>query len=244
MQTISPWMYQMIKEKDYERIKPVAYSTLIIVASANLILILLAPEVVRIFAPAEYYDAIWIVPPVAMSVFFMYAYNLFAKYAFYYEKTKIIMVTSVFGALLNILLNYIFIGLFGYIAAGYTTLACYIVFTLGHFFIMRLVCNKYCDGLNPYNTKILVLITFAFVGLSFACLAMYRIPLLRYSTLLIVVVLAICFRKRITVFLKEVLSLRKRWKSFLTVFQWFKRLKTRFYLEHLWWPKNNDGLRI
>ncbi len=62
------------------------------------------------------------------SVFFMFLYPLFANIEFYYEKTKFVMVASCSGALLNILLNYIFIGLYGYYAAGYTTLICYMVF--------------------------------------------------------------------------------------------------------------------
>ena len=39
----------------------------------------------------------------------------------YYEKTKFVMVASCSGALLNILLNYIFIGLYGYYAADLIT---------------------------------------------------------------------------------------------------------------------------
>ena len=46
----------------------------------------------------------------------MYSYDLFAKLAFYYEKTGFVMIASVVGAALNVLLNYIFIGKYGYIA--------------------------------------------------------------------------------------------------------------------------------
>ena len=63
-----------------------AYFTMIIIAIVNLLLICFAPEIISLFAPPPYYEAIWIVPPVAMSVFFMFCYDLFAKFAFYYEK--------------------------------------------------------------------------------------------------------------------------------------------------------------
>lgn len=130
MQTINPWIYRKIKDKSIKDISSVAYSTLMALACLNLLLIVLAPEVVAIFAPPTYYDAIYVIPPVAMSGYFMYMYDLFAKFAFYYEKTKFVMIASVTGAILNIILNFIFIRLFGYRAAGYTTLACYMIYSI------------------------------------------------------------------------------------------------------------------
>ena len=50
------------------------------------------------FAPESYIDAIWVIPPIAMSVYFMFAYDLFAKFEFYYEKTKLISFATVMGA--------------------------------------------------------------------------------------------------------------------------------------------------
>ena len=88
MQTINPWIYRKIKDKSIKDISSVAYSTLMALACLNLLLIVLAPEVVAIFAPPTYYDAIYVIPPVAMSGYFMYMYDLFAKFAFYYEKTE------------------------------------------------------------------------------------------------------------------------------------------------------------
>ena len=74
--TISPWMYQKIKAKRVQDIARIAYITLFIIAAANIILIAFAPEAVAIFAPKEYYDAIYCIPPVALSVFFMFCYDL------------------------------------------------------------------------------------------------------------------------------------------------------------------------
>ena len=80
MNTLNPWIYQKIKDKEYKKIEPVAYISLSIIAFVNLFLIALAPEVVKIFAPSSYYKAVYCIPPVAMSVLFMFMYDLFAKY--------------------------------------------------------------------------------------------------------------------------------------------------------------------
>lgn len=194
MQTISPWIYQKIKEKKIKDIEPIAYSSLVLVAIISLVLIVFAPEIVKIFAPASYYSAIWIIPPVAISVYFMFSYDLFAKFAFYYEKTSWIMIASVIGAVLNISLNIIFIRLYGYIAAGYTTLCCYIIYSIAHYKLMNVICKKYCAGVKPYNIIKIMAITIPFVFISFAIMLTYELNILRYA--LLVFFLLVCFYKR------------------------------------------------
>lgn len=197
MQTFSPWIYKKIKEEEVKDIAPVAYTTLIVIAIVNILLITFAPEVVAIFAPASYYDAIWVIPPVAMSVYFMYSYDLFAKFAFYYEKTKFIMTGSVIGAVLNIILNYIFINQFGYRAAGYTTLVCYAVYSIGHYVFMNKVCDEFCNRIRPYNVKIYLLVTVSFMLIGFALLFTYRFVLLRYAISGILLGVIVLKRKRL-----------------------------------------------
>ena len=182
MQTINPWIYQKIKAKKIKDIENIAYISLIIVAGLNLILILLAPEVISIFAPKAYYDAIWVVPPIAMSVYFLYSYDLFGEFAFYYEKTNLIMITSVMGAVFNVLLNYIFINIYGYMAAGYTTLACYMIYGISHYILMNKICDKYCGGIRPYETKKIIFITLLFLFSGFLLVMVYKYLIVRYNS--------------------------------------------------------------
>ena len=209
MQTVTPWMCQKIKEKQIRDIAPIAYTSLLLIAGVNILLILFAPEIVRIFAPSAYYDAIWVIPPVAMSVYFMYMYDLFAKFAFYYEKTGYIMVASIVGAALNVLLNWIFIPQYGYYAAGYTTLFCYIVYAVAHYILMRIVCRKYVGNVKVYNLRILLGITGGFLALGFISLALYSFTILRYFLVGILLTVAILKRKKITKAVKEIMKSRK-----------------------------------
>ena len=120
-----PYTYQNIKEKRFKEIGKNANFILLLVAMGCVMAMAFGPELIKLFATDEYYNAIWVMPPVAASVFFMFLYPLFANVEFYYEKTKFVMVASCSGALLNIVLNYIYIRQYGYYAAGYTTLVCY-----------------------------------------------------------------------------------------------------------------------
>ena len=207
-QTINPWMYKKIKNRKIDELAPIAYSTLILIAVVNLILILLAPEAVHIFAPKTYYEAIWVIPPVSMSVFFMYTYDLFAKFAFYYEKTKVIMVASLIGAILNVVLNYIFINIYGYIAAAYTTLFCFMVFSLSHYIFMKKICREFCNSIYPYRTKVILFISIPFLILGFLFLLTYENPMVRYSIVIIGIISCVIIRKRIIRFAKRIISLK------------------------------------
>jgi len=201
-QTINPWIYRKIKNHEERKIASIAEPTLLVIAFANLFLILVAPEVVYVFAPKEYMDAIWVIPPVSMSVLFMFAYSLFADFEFYYEKTVFISVATILSSVLNILFNYIFIPIFGYYAAGYTTLFCYILYTVGHYCFMRFICR--IQGIeNVYNTKLLMFGSLVFIATGILISFTYTNKLLRLIIAMLIMVVIIGYRKRIRHFLRE-----------------------------------------
>lgn len=210
MQTLNPWIYQKIKNKEIKDISKIAYVSLAIIAFVNLMLILVAPEAVAIFAPSTYKEAIYVIPPVAMSVYFIYCYDLFAKFAFYYEKTKLVMLTSIIGAILNIILNYIFINQFGYMAAGYTTLVCYIIYSFAHYILMNNVCKKHCDGKKPYNGNVILALTLVFIALGFLFLITYDYPIIRYSLILMILILLIINNKKIKNIVNSITTIKSK----------------------------------
>lgn len=210
-QTMGPWIYRKIKDKKVKDMASVVYSSLLIIIAANLTLILLAPEAVTLFAPPKYGDAIWVIPPVALSVFFMFLYDMFASFQFYYEKSWFIMVASIIGAVLNVALNYLFLGVFhfDYVAAGYTTLICYMLYAVGHYLCMRWVCRKYLNNVQVYNPKILIGLSVAFTTAGLLLLMTYDYPILRYSMVGIIGVIIIIFRKKVIATAKQLISIRK-----------------------------------
>ena len=206
-QAISPWVYKRIKENKINEIHTVGYPSLIIVAVCNLLLIALAPEIVKLFAPAPYYDAIWIIPPVAMSTFYIFMYGLFADFEFYYEKMRFMSIATIIVAIMNIGLNYVFIKLFGYYAAGYTTLFCYLCYASFHYYVMRFICLKNTE--QPYSVKILNVISTVFTGVGFSIQMTYNNIVIRYSLLIGMFIVAIIYRKMIAKYVKRIFGARK-----------------------------------
>lgn len=204
IQTIDPWLFRKIKSKEMKDIGRVSYITLGLVAVLNILLIFFAPEIIAVFAPPEYYEAVWVVPPIAMSVYFIFAYSLFADFEFYFEKTKLISIATGIGAILNIVLNYFFIRMFGYIAAGYTTLICYALYAILHYVFMNRICKEYLNGEKPYELKKLLGITILFLVSGFAILLTYGNAVIRYMLAAIVILIVIHMRKKILGVIREI----------------------------------------
>lgn len=209
LNSYNPWMYRKIKNKEYHDINKMSISLLLLVGAMNLLLIGFAPEAIAVFAPSSYYEAIWVIPPVSASVFFMFMYNLFSNFEFYYEKTKLMMIASVFGAILNIILNRIFIRQFGYLAAGYTTLACYLFYCFFHYCAMKIILKKELNGIRIYNIKTVLTTSIAFIALCGSFMLLYNHTAVRYGILGGSAILIFLFRKHIIHRLRAVLDMRK-----------------------------------
>lgn len=207
-QTISPWMFKKIKDKRPQEIASVAYGSLAFIALLNIILIALAPELVRIFAPSEYYETIWAIPPLAMSCYFLFMYDYFARLEFYYEKTVGIMLASILGAALNVILNYFCIPIWGYVAAAYTTLVCYIFYDICHYALMARICRK--NGIGKiYNNGILIGLSVAFVATGFMVMVTYNVAWLRYLILSIISVFFAVNYRRIFSLVEKYMKMNK-----------------------------------
>ncbi|MBR0512927.1 MAG: oligosaccharide flippase family protein [Clostridia bacterium] len=204
-QTLDPWIYQSIKNKSLDRIGPISYKLTAIIALMNFSVMIIAPEVLTIMAPNSYHNALWVIPPVTASVFFQFMYDLFASFQFYFKKTKWIAIGSCIGAVLNIILNAVFIPVFGFVAAGYTTMVCYVIFGVLHYFFMRKVCKEYLDGYKIYDWKKIFGMGFVLVLMVFLINILYNQSIIiRYFIFAGMIIIGIINRRKISSLFKTV----------------------------------------
>lgn len=194
MNSLNPWLYKRIRQNECDRIGNVAYVAIAVVGAANLFLIALAPEIIYLFAPAQYQEAVWLIPPLASSAFLIFMYDMFAVFEFYFERTKLVAFASMVGALVNIALNAVFIPLLGYVTAAYTTLISYFVFILMHYAFMRKIQRREMNGFKVYDLKILMAICIAYGLLAALIAALFPFPLARAGVCLILIAVAIVKR--------------------------------------------------
>lgn len=200
---IKPWIYQKIKQKDFVSIRKNVNAVMVLITLITIVFTAFAPELIRIMAPDEYYSAIYVVPPVAASSFFTFLYNIFSVVGFYYEKTKRIMIASISGAVLNLILNFIFIPIFGFIAAAYATLICYIFFAFAHYFIMKSICKKNMNNAQIYDMKFISLMAVLVLIISIVFSLTYSNIYIRYGIIIIVMIITIVKRNMFISVLKE-----------------------------------------
>lgn len=205
--TFVPSLYNCLKYKKYDVIKRHSSYVILIAAFLTIFSMLFGPELIRIFAPVEYYEAEWIIPPVSMAVYFTAVYSLFVNVEFYFEKTKYVMYVSVAGAIINIGLNWYFIGKFGYLAAGYTTVVCYILFSIGHFLLFRYLNKKYLSNIQIINIKLILGISLLLIVIMFAILWVYKHYIIRYIIIFGSFIILCLLRKKILKILKTVISI-------------------------------------
>lgn len=191
--TLIPWLYKSLETGKKKEIKSIINLLCILMGSAIILFILVVPEMLLILAPASYQEAVKCIPPIACSVFFIYLFGIYGNIEFYFNKNRFTMYVSSVSAVLNIILNYIFIQKYGYIAASFTTLGCYIILTFMHAVFAEYVCKKELKEIlldEPFIWAISIAISVISVVLTL----IYNNFVIRYIILAIFVVLIL--RKR------------------------------------------------
>lgn len=192
--SFNPWLYQKLSTKEYRKIKEVSRHLLFVVAGVSLFPIIFAPEIITILGSKEYASSVSIMPVFSCCVFLIYIYTLFSNVEMFFEKPKYTMYGSVSATIINIVLNLIFIPKFGYKAAAYTTLACYILLCVFHYIIMKHICKKENIIYSIYDIKTIIILFLIIVLFSIIISFLFEYSLIRY-------VIALC--SCILVFLKK-----------------------------------------
>lgn len=174
----SPWVYRRIEEKNFKSIKQNVSFILLIGFYMTIGLMTVAPEVIQIFLPADYLPCIYIIPPLVIAMFFLVCYTFFYDLEYYYKKTSWIAIASIVSAVSNLILNYICIGRFGYIAACYTTMFCYLILlVISYLFSRRLNVQ------NIYSVSKIVYVNVAAIIYMIVIFVFMDMPVVRYLLL-------------------------------------------------------------
>ena len=191
-----PYLFQNI-EKNIGGVKKVSTQIMILYAVMAVMMTYMAPEIVRILATKEYYEAIYIMPPIAAGVFFTAFANIYSDIALYYKKTKYVMYPAIIAAGSNLVLNYIFIKAFGYMAAAYTTLFSYILMALFQGLWARKLCKENgIEGNAVFEDRKLMVLAIATTLLCLLGIALYKFYIIRYLSVLVMAALSFVLYKK------------------------------------------------
>lgn len=154
-----------------------------------ILIMLLSPEIIRFLAPSSYGEGMYIIPVIVGGVFYMSIFSIFSNIIYYEKKPKYVMGAGVAAAVANFILNLIFIPLCGYFAAGYTTLASYLLQVVWSYIAVKKV-----TGESVYDMKKLGVIGLIVLIMSIGSPLLYSYTWIRWG--LLIVILAVIWMKR------------------------------------------------
>ena len=146
MASWSPWVYRRMEDKEFKTIFDNSKLIVLVGAFISIGLLTISTELIKIFLTDVYSPCIYIVPTLVVAMFFQFIYIFVYDFQFFNKKAKSIAASSIVAAIFNLITNYIFIPKFGFLAAGFTTLASYFVLLMiNYFFTVRIGINKVYD---------------------------------------------------------------------------------------------------
>lgn len=196
-----PLVYENCKSGNYKKIRQSTNSVVLVIFSISIMVTLIAPEVLLLLSSREYYNAIYVIPPIIAGVFFQSLYSVYASVVYYYKKPAYVMIGSITSAVVNVILNLMFIPMYGYVAAGYTTMISYILQAVIDLWAVKKVANS-----EIYDKKFLIVISMLALLIAIGSPIIYDYVLLRYCLLALIVLVALIKRRWIMQLVKELKS--------------------------------------
>lgn len=170
-----PWLYYALKVKKYDEIRKITRLLALFMSVLTFCFILVGPEIVKIAAPPSYYEAIVGIPPIMIGCYFIFVYVLFMNIEIYYEQNNLASIASIISAIINVLLNYFFIRLYGYIIAAYTTMVSYIFMAVMHYLFMLKITRKNPEIKGIFDNKFILICSLCLMLFGFIAGSLYNV---------------------------------------------------------------------
>lgn len=176
-----PWFHDTYAAGDYAGIRKNMKPLILFGCYIGLGCVTIAPEAIYILGGDSYRDGIWVVAPVTLGLVCKFIYANYEHIELHLKKTAYIGVGTAAAAVLNIVLNLIYVPQYGFAAAGYTTFFSYFVLMIIHYFITtRLLRVRIYD--NKFMFAMLAGVTLA----AFAMMRLYQWIIPRYCIIVII----------------------------------------------------------
>lgn len=190
-----PWFYNEMDQKNYDTIKKTSNIYTLLFAIATLGAMIVMIDVAKFMAPAEYQVGIPLIIPVMLGFFFQFLYSLPVNAEFYLKKTNYIALGTISSAVIKVILNFIFLPLFGYVGAAFTTVLSYGFLFVFHYFLAKKVAGR-----QLFDTKVILGITAVLCGVSGILYLVIDYTLIRYAVVAVLAVIVLLNRKKLNFF--------------------------------------------
>lgn len=181
-----PWFYKKMESNENGIIRKVSNLYIILFSMITIVSMLILIDIAKIMGPEEYQQGIPLLIPILLAYYFQFLYSLPVNVEFYKKKTTYIAMGTLLSALINVLLNALFIPIYGYMAAGYTTMIAYIFLFIFHYFIAKNITKK-----PLFDIRVISIVTFVVCLISLSLHFLIDFVLIRYLIVLLIGLLSL-----------------------------------------------------
>lgn len=143
-----PYYFDDLKNNKSYVIREKSKNYIFLYDNILIVFILWAPEVIRLFMPKDFYLSISLIPFLVSSIYFHFLYSFPVNYQFYCKETRAIACGTILAAVVNFILDWLVIPVWGITGAAVTTLISQILLFLFHEFIAERILVNYHYSLN------------------------------------------------------------------------------------------------
>ena len=129
---------EKLKFKDYAVLSIKAKKYIVIVAVFGIIIGLISKPLLIFMSNETYLGVVSIIPVLLAGMFFYFLYTVISNIPFFYRNTILMAIPAIIAALINIVLNFIYLPKYGYKFAAITTAISYFL----EFLIIYIICRK------------------------------------------------------------------------------------------------------
>ncbi|MDZ4726937.1 MAG: oligosaccharide flippase family protein [Leptospira sp.] len=159
-----PSYYKFMEEKDSKSLVNEFSIILRLLFLASVGLLFFGKEVITILSPTKYHGAVDALPSIIFSFFIYIIFTYYSWIFSFLKRNSFLSMIVLCGGIINIYLNSVFIPIYGYIAAAYTTIVSYVIMLMSSYFLTRYYFKSFYF---PMNVNLLYIIFFLFLGLAF-----------------------------------------------------------------------------
>lgn len=198
----APWLGNKLNENNLSEITNVAKKYIYLFFLLAVGIMLISPEILLIIGDEGYMGALYVMPPVAFGCVCQFLYTMYVNIEQFKKKTIGMAFASISAAVLNYVLNFIFIPQFGYIASAYTTLVSYFWLLVIHMLLV-----KHMGYFRVYPIKTIIVVLISMCVITGFVIFLYQHLIIRYS---IVVIYAVVIVTVLVKHKKEIISFLHR----------------------------------
>ena len=182
-----PWLYEKISRDETGDIERPWTAVMHAFGIMSWLLVMLAPEEIAILGSKEYHMAVFLIAPMVTGTLFRFYSYSYSAIQNYYKKTRYVAAGTIATMILNVILNYICILFFGYMAAAYTTAFSYLVLLLVQGFLEYRITGKVIVPLHKT-----VIISLIYAAVNIASMGLFSLPwFVRYLVIIVVMAAAV-----------------------------------------------------